>query len=313
MEDVHNEDTYGIVKMFENSLEEPDDFTLEEIIPVKLAKRRAQTYESNIEQRGDFVKSNTDATLNTWDNWEENCNVLIKQECTHDGLAIEAMYTSEESIKQSDINMQQESVHNAGLEGTYKIKQSMEKPFKCGYCDFSTRFSNALVKHESAHTGSKLYKCDLCNFTTWQPNSLDAHRMIHTSDYHFECDSCEFRTRYENSLKRHKRRKHERENQQCDLCEYTTTPVIWKRFLPNGPFSAFFSDFEIFNGPFLIILHILLWAIFQVNGTMAHGPLPSQSLQLCLINLPHTDKNTTRKNYTSVIRVIIAQTNQVIS
>ena len=41
---------------------------------------------------------------------------------------------------------------------------------------------------------------------------------------------------------------------------------------------AIFSDFEIFNGPFLIILHRLLWAIFQVNGTMAHGPLPSQSL-----------------------------------
>ena len=55
-------------------------------------------------------------------------------------------------------------------------------------------------------------------------------------------------------------------------------PVIGKRFLPNGPFSAFFNDFEIFNGPFLIILHRLLWAIFQVNGTMAHGPLPSQSL-----------------------------------
>ena len=32
----------------------------------------------------------------------------------------------------------------------------------------------------------------------------------------------------------------------------------------------FFDDFEIFNGPFLIILHRLLWAIFQVNGTMAH-------------------------------------------
>ena len=54
--------------------------------------------------------------------------------------------------------------------------------------------------------------------------------------------------------------------------------VIGKRFLPNGPFSPFFNAFEIFNGPFLIILHRLLWAIFQVNGTMAHGPLPSQSL-----------------------------------
>ena len=46
----------------------------------------------------------------------------------------------------------------------------------------------------------------------------------------------------------------------------------------DGPFSAFFNDFEILYGPFLIILHRLLRAIFQVNGTMVHGPLPSQSL-----------------------------------
>ena len=60
------------------------------------------------------------------------------------------------------------------------------------------------------------------------------------------------------------------------VCQISS--VIGKRFLPNGPFSAFFNDFDIFNGPFLIILHRLVWAIFQVNGTMAHGTLPSQSL-----------------------------------
>ena len=52
----------------------------------------------------------------------------------------------------------------------------------------------------------------------------------------------------------------------------------WEEIFANGPFSAFFNDFEIFYGPFLIILHTLWWAISQVNGTMAHGPLPSQSL-----------------------------------
>ena len=76
--------------------------------------------------------------------------------------------------------------------------------------------------------------------------------------------------------------------------------VIGKRFLPNGPFSAFFNDFEIVNGPFLINLHRLLWAIYQVNGTMAHGPLPSQSLNVsanqrpgrpsCFSDQPENDK-----------------------
>ena len=58
----------------------------------------------------------------------------------------------------------------------------------------------------------------------------------------------------------------------------------WEENFANGPFSAFFNDFEIFNGPFLIILHRLRWAIFKINGTMAHGPLPSQSLTIKLIS-----------------------------
>ena len=74
------------------------------------------------------------------------------------------------------------------------------------------------------------------------------------------------------------------------MCIVFSLPVIGKRFLPNGPFSAFFNDFEIFNGPFLIILHRLLWAILQVNGTMVYGPLPSQSLVFARSILDHMPK-----------------------
>ena len=63
-----------------------------------------------------------------------------------------------------------------------------------------------------------------------------------------------------------------------DRCKLTWTCSDWEEIFANGPFSAFFNDFDIFNGPFLIILHGLLWAIFQVNWTMVHGPLPSRSL-----------------------------------
>ena len=34
-------------------------------------------------------------------------------------------------------------------------------------------------------------------------------------------------------------------------------PIDWEEIFANGPFSAFFNDFEIFYGPFLIILHRL--------------------------------------------------------
>ena len=58
----------------------------------------------------------------------------------------------------------------------------------------------------------------------------------------------------------------------------------WEEIFANGPFSAFFNYFEIFNGPFLIILNRLRWAIFEDNGTMAHGPLPSQLLNMQFIS-----------------------------
>ena len=68
------------------------------------------------------------------------------------------------------------------------------------------------------------------------------------------------------------------------LMTLTKTHIQWlgRDFCQMGHFPVFFNvnDIEIFNGPFLIILHRLLWAIFQVNGTMAHGPLPSQSLHI---------------------------------
>ena len=54
---------------------------------------------------------------------------------------------------------------------------------------------------------------------------------------------------------------------------------------------SFFNDFEIFNGPFLIILHRLWLAIFQINGTMAHGPLSSKSLMKLTINMLKVKKN----------------------
>ena len=31
----------------------------------------------------------------------------------------------------------------------------------------------------------------------------------------------------------------------------------WEEIFANGPFSAFFDDFEMFNGPFLDFLHRL--------------------------------------------------------
>ena len=73
----------------------------------------------------------------------------------------------------------------------------------------------------------------------------------------------------------------------CQQMSIFTTEIWcsdWEEIFANGPFSAFFNDFKNFNGPFYIILKRLWWAIFQVNGTMAHGPLPSQSLMMSFLN-----------------------------
>ena len=73
------------------------------------------------------------------------------------------------------------------------------------------------------------------------------------------------------------------------ICLSALLSSKWKQWLGRsfcqmGHFQLFSMILTFSMGHFLsyvkfsYFLHRLLWAIFQVNGTMAHDPLPSQSL-----------------------------------
>ena len=47
----------------------------------------------------------------------------------------------------------------------------------------------------------------------------------------------------------------------------------WEEIFTNGPFSAFFNDFEIFIWPFLNILHRLWWGHFSSEWDYGAWPL----------------------------------------
>ena len=56
----------------------------------------------------------------------------------------------------------------------------IEKPFRCGSCDFSSTFAGNLKRHSYTHTGEKPYKCGSCDYSCTQAVTLKRHSYTHT-------------------------------------------------------------------------------------------------------------------------------------
>ena len=64
----------------------------------------------------------------------------------------------------------------------HKRKHIAEKPFKCDYCDYSTKWPSIPSRHKARHTGENPYKCELCVFSTHLKRYLMRHRKTHIKD-----------------------------------------------------------------------------------------------------------------------------------
>ena len=89
------------------------------------------------------------------------------------------------------------------------------KPYRCGLCDFSTKFLKGLKQHNKVvHAvdaspkqilGSSTFCCNKCSFKSSYKRSLDRHKSsIHNVQSTFCCDKCSFKSRHKSSLDRHK-------------------------------------------------------------------------------------------------------------
>lgn len=71
--------------------------------------------------------------------------------------------------------------HNLGT--MEKLKAQPNDNYKCGYCNFTTKFKQNLSKHVATHrlSGKKplLHSCDKCAFETKDKSSFKRHQLTH--------------------------------------------------------------------------------------------------------------------------------------
>ena len=114
--------------------------------------------------------------------------------------------------------------HTYSLYTVHKVNHTVDKPYKCDVCTYSTTRSSDLVVHKRKHTGEKPYKCDICSYSTFRPGYIYKHKRKHTRDKLYKCDVCSYSTIWSGNLALHKR-KHTGDNlYSCDVCSFSS---VW--------------------------------------------------------------------------------------
>ncbi|XP_066144851.1 zinc finger protein 761-like isoform X2 [Euwallacea fornicatus] len=103
--------------------------------------------------------------------------------------------------------------------------------YKCGYCNFSTKFKTNLPKHMIRHKPAiewKMFKCDECEFETKEKSGIKRHKLTHRTleeVEHFSCTLCSFITKHQISFTNHMLKIHHRdktEKHHCPECDFFT-------------------------------------------------------------------------------------------
>ena len=97
---------------------------------------------------------------------------------------------------------------------THGFKERLKKTedvFQCNQCDFKTKFSTSLSRHEDGFHKGKLYTCDKCEYTAKQKDSVKFHSATQHGSKTFACSEveCGFKSGYKSAVNQHIKQKHE--------------------------------------------------------------------------------------------------------
>lgn len=88
-------------------------------------------------------------------------------------------------------------------------RETHQKPYKCGMCDYSSATANGIKNHMKFHNADKPYKCNKCDFSGAYPQSLRSHMKKHStsspsmSNDQYKCKFCPYVSGHLPSMKSH--------------------------------------------------------------------------------------------------------------
>ncbi|KAM3922075.1 uncharacterized protein RB166_011382 isoform 2-T2 [Leptodactylus fuscus] len=100
---------------------------------------------------------------------------------------------------------------------------SLEKPFKCCYCDYASAEVSRMKIHIRSHTGERPFTCTQCSFASTDAFKLKRHIRTHTGEKPYSCNICQAKFTQRNSMKMHILRKHTENlpKERCPICSAT--------------------------------------------------------------------------------------------
>ncbi|KAF2978307.1 hypothetical protein EK904_004337, partial [Melospiza melodia maxima] len=90
------------------------------------------------------------------------------------------------------------NTHTGELARHRRYKRTLEKPFKCTICEYSS----------VEHAGERPYPCHLCSHASKDACKLKRHMSTHTGEKRYECYVCQARFTQRGTMKIHVLQKH---------------------------------------------------------------------------------------------------------
>nr|XP_013806846.1 PREDICTED: transcriptional repressor CTCFL [Apteryx mantelli mantelli] len=108
-----------------------------------------------------------------------------------------------------------------------RYKHTLEKPFQCSICKYSSVEASKLKRHIRSHTGERPYACYLCSYASKDTYKLKRHMITHSGEKPYECYVCQARFTQSGTMKIHILQKHG-ENVPKYQCPHCSTFIARK-------------------------------------------------------------------------------------
>jgi len=101
-------------------------------------------------------------------------------------------------------------------------QHNTDRPFKCTFCEVTTKEKGQLLRHENTHTRMHQVSCDVCGKSFLDMRDLNNHKTVHSDERNMQCEHCDKCFKSDLYLKRHVKLMHSDSPPgefKCEVCD----------------------------------------------------------------------------------------------